>query len=142
MTRTFVVGEVSEELRRYHDLVAEALEAVQEATAPGVSGARLHGIAAETFEAAGYPTLRTKDPGEPLLDGFFHTLGHGVGLRLHEPPHLDPAGPELLPGDVIALEPGCYRQGYGGVRLEDLMLVTETGAELLTHFPYALRVSG
>ena len=73
-----------------------------------------------------------------LRDGFFHGLGHGVGLDVHEEPDLGRSGDMLLAGDVITLEPGTYRQGYGGVRLEDLVVVTEDGCETLTDFPYEL----
>jgi Xaa-Pro aminopeptidase len=73
-----------------------------------------------------------------LLEGFFHSLGHGVGLEIHEAPHLSQNDDVLVVGDVIAVEPGCYRQGFGGVRLEDLVLVTPDGGELLTDYPYEL----
>jgi Xaa-Pro aminopeptidase len=74
-----------------------------------------------------------------LEDGFFHSLGHGVGLEVHEEPALGRIGTdELVAGDVVAVEPGCYRKGYGGVRLEDLVLVTEEGCERLTSFPHEL----
>ena len=105
---------------------------------PGVTGRELHTIASEVVEAGGYPTQLSKKPGEVLLDGFFHGLGHGVGLDVHEDPSLDLSGGALVAGDVVAVEPGCYRQGYGGVRLEDLVLVTDDGAEVLTSYPYAL----
>ena len=65
-------------------------------------------------------------------------LGHGVGLEVHESPGLGRAPDTLRTGDVITLEPGCYRQGYGGCRLEDLVVVTDDGYELLTDFPYDL----
>ena len=73
-----------------------------------------------------------------LLDGFFHSLGHGVGLEVHEAPHLGQGGETLIEGDVLAVEPGCYRQGFGGVRLEDLVLVTADGCEVFTDYPYEL----
>lgn len=139
MTRTFVVGDVSDELRAYHDLDKRALDAVEPRIAAGVTGAELYASAAAVFEESGYPTLRTRKKGEVLLDGFFHTLGHGVGLRLHEAPHLSPEDErELIEGDVVAIEPGCYRQGYGGVRLENVYVVTANGSERITDYSYSL----
>lgn len=138
MTRTFVVGPVVDELRTYHALCREALAAAVAAIRPGARVADVHRSAAEVIEAGGYPTLLTKKPGTVLLDGFFHRLGHGVGLEVHEEPQLAPGDGELVAGDVVAVEPGCYRQGFGGVRLEDLVLVADGGAEVLTHFPYEL----
>jgi Xaa-Pro aminopeptidase len=138
MTRTFVVGPVNDELRRYHDLCKRALEASFEAIRPGARTADVHRAAAEVFEAAGEPTLLSKQPGQVLLDGFFHSLGHGVGLEVHEEPHLAPGEGELVAGDVIAVEPGCYRQGFGGTRLEDTVLVTDSGFENFGSYPYEL----
>ena len=138
MTRTFVVGPVSDELADYHRLCLEVHERVIPAIRPGVTGRELHTIASQVVEDGGYPTQLSKKPGEVLLEGFFHGLGHGVGLDVHEDPPLDLSGGELVAGDVVAVEPGVYRQGYGGVRLEDLVLVTEDGAEVLTSYPYAL----
>jgi Xaa-Pro aminopeptidase len=75
-----------------------------------------------------------------LEEGFFHGLGHGVGLEVHEDPGmgLAPSSP-LVAGDVVTVEPGLYRPGFGGCRLEDLVLVTEGGCENLTHYPYDLQ---
>jgi Xaa-Pro aminopeptidase len=142
MTRTFVAGGAApaEELAGYWRLAREALEAVEAAIRPGAAGRDLHVIASEVFERAGQPTVRTLPDGQALPDhGFLHSLGHGVGLDVHEAPGLGLAGgDELVAGDVVAVEPGCYRQGVGGVRLEDLVLVTEDGGEVLTDFPYSL----
>jgi Xaa-Pro aminopeptidase len=138
MTRTFVIGSPPDDVRAMHALALEALHRVRGAARAGVTGAELFALACEPFERAGHPTRRTKAPGETLRDGFFHSLGHGVGLEVHEAPALGLSGEPLVPGDVIAVEPGTYRHGYGGVRLEDLLLVGDGGAEVLTSYPYDL----
>jgi Xaa-Pro aminopeptidase len=140
MTRTFVTGgDPAEDVVGWHALAQTALERVYERVKPGVTGRELFGIACDVFEEAGEPTQRTKPEGETLLDGFFHSLGHGVGLEVHEEPALGRTGVDpLVAGDVVAIEPGCYRNGYGGVRLEDLVLVTDDGFERLTDFRYEL----
>ncbi|MHB1835252.1 MAG: M24 family metallopeptidase [Solirubrobacteraceae bacterium] len=138
MTRTFVVGEIVDELRKYHALSREALDRSIAAIRPGVRAEAVFAAACEVFEAAGQPTQRTKQPGQILLDGFFHSLGHGVGLEVHEAPHLAAGDDVLVEGDVLAVEPGCYRQGFGGARLEDLVIVTASGAEVVTDFAYEL----
>ena len=139
MTRTFCVGEPPPELVEYHRLCREVLDRAIESVRPGVTGADLHRQACELFEAHGHPTQLTKRPGVPLSEGFHHSLGHGVGLGVHEPPWLHLIGTDpLVPGDVLAIEPGLYRPGFGGCRLEDLVLVTEDGCQVLTDFPYDL----
>ena len=138
MTRTFVIGEPSEELVTYQRLVYEALQRSLAAVKPGVPGRDVFVVASEVFHEAGYPTGLHKRDGEVLEDGFFHGLGHGVGLEVHEQPWLSRYPGELVAGDVITLEPGLYRSGYGGCRLEDLVLVTKDGAEVLTDYPYDL----
>jgi Xaa-Pro aminopeptidase len=138
MTRTFVVGEVPEELARYHELSLEALRSVHKGVRADVPGSELFGLACDPYERAGLPTQRTKADGETLEEGFFHSLGHGVGLEVHEAPLLGRAPDVLVAGDVVAVEPGCYRPGFGGCRLEDLVYVTESDGEVLTDFPYEL----
>ena len=138
MTRTFVVGEPTAEVVAMHELSMEALRRSVAAARPGVTGRALYDIACDVFEAAGHPTQRTKAPGQPLTEGFYFSLGHGVGLEVHEAPGLGRTGTEpLVPGDVIAVEPGTSRGGEAA-RVEDLVLITEDGAETLTDFPYGL----
>jgi Xaa-Pro aminopeptidase len=138
MTRTYCVGEPPAELVEWHALCKEALDRVVAAAGPGVNGRTLMKIAADLFEEHGHPTQFTKTAGEVLDRGFFHSLGHGVGLEVHERPWLSRVGDDLVPGDVIALEPGLYRPGFGGVRLEDIAIVTEDGLEVVTDYPYEL----
>jgi Xaa-Pro aminopeptidase len=140
MTRTFVAGggEPPEELATYWRLARESLDAVYALLRPGVNGRELFEASSRPFADAGYPTQLTKAPGEVLQDGYFHSLGHGVGLELHERPLMGRLGDDLLEGEVVAIEPGCYRRGFGGCRLEDLVLITAAGCETLTDFPYDL----
>jgi Xaa-Pro aminopeptidase len=138
MTRTFVVGTPSDELAEYHRLVYDALQRSLESTRAGIEGRAVFTEVCELFQEAGYPTQLSKEPGQVLDSGFYHGLGHGVGLEVHEQPWLGRAPGSLVAGDVVTLEPGLYRAGYGGCRLEDLALVTEDGCENLTDFPYDL----
>ena len=141
MTRTIVAGPVSDQVREWHRVTHEALVAATAFVRAGVECRDVFDKVCDVYEAAGYPTQRTKTAGQVLNNGFFHGLGHGVGLEVHEGPYLGllPAGP-LLAGDVITLEPGVYEPAIGGVRLEDLVLVTDDGCEVLTDFPYDLEV--
>src|SRR5579862_8881443 len=139
MTRTFVVGgEPPAEIRRQEELVRRALSEACAGVRPGVTGRELHEQCSELFEQAGYPTQRTAGD-EHSDDGFQFSLGHGVGLQIHEGPALGRTGYEpLVAGDVVAVEPGLWREGVGGVRFEDLLLVTDSGYELLTDFRYEI----
>jgi Xaa-Pro aminopeptidase len=140
MTRTFVVGEPSDDVIRWHNLALDALHRSVDVIAPGVTGREVWEVACDVFEAAGEPTQRSSEGWpSPLRDGFFFSLGHGVGLETHEAPGLGPSGREpLVAGDVLAVEPGTGRHGVGAARVEDLYLVLEDGVELLTPFPHEL----
>ena len=138
MTRTFCIGDVPDELRAYHEVAKEALDRSIAALKAGVKGSKVNEVSCEPFHAAGYKTMLSKKPGEIIETGYFHSLGHGVGLEVHEQPNLSRIGEELLAGDVVTVEPGMYRRGWGGCRLEDIVLVTENGAENLTDYPYDL----
>jgi Xaa-Pro aminopeptidase len=140
MTRTWVRGEISDAVGALHELVMDAHRRSCELVRPGVAGVEVYGAACDVFEAAGHPTLRTKAPGETLRHGFFFGLGHGVGLEVHEEPALGRTGrATLIAGDVVAVEPGTVDPEHGGMRVEDLLLVTQDGAENLTaSCPYDL----
>jgi Xaa-Pro aminopeptidase len=144
MARTFVVGEPAPEhaelITDQARLSRSALEQAQAAVRPGITGRELFDAACDSFESAGYATQRTA-PGDE--EGFQFSLGHGVGLEVHEAPPLGLAGHDpLVVGDVIAIEPGLWDRRVGGVTFEDLVLVTENGCDVLTRFPYDLVPQG
>ena len=140
MTRTFVAGggEPGAELRTFWELARESLARVMPMVRAGADCRAIYDASCEPFEAVGEPTQRTKQRGRPLDRGYFHGLGHGIGLELHERPQLSRSPDTLVAGDVITLEPGCYRPGFGGCRLEDVVVVGEDGCELMTDFSYDL----
>jgi Xaa-Pro aminopeptidase len=136
MTRTFCRGQPDERLREFYDLTREAKTAALAAVEPGATGGEVHAAACDVYEDAGLPTLRS----EPTTEtGFIHSTGHGVGLDVHEQPTVGPGGGELRPGQVITIEPGLYDPAVGGVRIEDLVVVTEDGHENLTGYEEQLR---
>jgi len=132
MTRTFCVGEPPAALREWYDLTERALAAALAAIEPGATGEDVHAAACAVYEDAGEPTFRTDPETET---GFIHSTGHGIGLDVHESPRLASDGGELTPGHVITVEPGLYDPAVGGVRIEDLVVVTEDGYENLTEYP-------
>ncbi|MFP4626892.1 MAG: M24 family metallopeptidase [Natronomonas sp.] len=137
MTRTFCVGEPSETIVEWYDLTLDAQEAALDALGPGVSGSTVHDAVCEVYEDAGEPTLRADETTET---GFIHTTGHGVGLEIHEYPRLSTEDNDLEPGHVVTVEPGLYDPAVGGVRIEDIVVITETGYENLTDYPKALTI--
>ena len=136
MTRTFVAaGDPPAEIERQELVVNEVRERILDAVGPGVLGRDLYALACDVFEREGYATRRTT-PGD---NGFQRSLGHGVGLAVHEPPGLGRSADQpLLAGDVIAVEPGLWDTELGGYRYEDVLLVTEAGCETLTDYPYQM----
>ncbi|MFB6299450.1 MAG: M24 family metallopeptidase [Halobacteriales archaeon] len=131
MTRTFLRGEPSEAVIDRFEHTNEALAAALDTIEPGVTGEAVHDAACTVYEDAGYPTLRS-DPDTET--GFIHSTGHGVGLEVHELPRLAPGGEELEPGHVVTVEPGLYHPDHGGIRTEDLVIVTDDGYRNLTEY--------
>jgi Xaa-Pro aminopeptidase len=137
MTRTFVVGDPDGTVREWFALTDEARRAALDVLEPGVTGAAVHDAVCDVYEDAGLATMRANPETET---GFIHSTGHGVGLDVHELPRLSPDGGELEPGNVVSVEPGLYDPAVGGVRIEDLVVVTESGYENLTDYPVELVV--
>jgi len=137
MTRTFCHGEPDDTVHEWYDLTAEAKQAALDAVEPGATGAAVHDAACDVYEDAGLPTLRSDERTEA---GFIHSTGHGVGLDVHELPGVGPGGDELKPGHIITIEPGLYDPEVGGVRIEDIVAVTEDGYENLTDYEERLVV--
>jgi Xaa-Pro aminopeptidase len=137
-TRTVVHGDIPEELARMNAAVREAKAAAMRAVKPGVTGEDVHRATTRAITQAGFGVGL---PGEDAPDSYCaitHGTGHGVGLDVHEPPLLDLNGPALVRGDAITLEPGLYRKDLGGVRVEDIVVVTENGCENLNALPEGL----
>ena len=131
MTRTFCKGEPSDTVREWYDLTEQAMDAAFAELGPDTTGEAVHGAVCDVYEDAELPTLRTDDRTET---GFIHSTGHGVGLDVHELPRLSPDGGELEPGHVVTIEPGLYDPDVGGIRIEDLAVITEDGYENLTSY--------
>ena len=126
-TRTFAVGQADETMREVYAVVLAAQEAALAAVQPGASCIEVHEIARRVIGAAGYS------------EHFNHGTGHGLGVEIHEEPRFRAGyGGELRPGNVVTVEPGIYLPGRFGVRIEDLVVVTETGHDVLTSFPKSL----
>lgn len=126
-TRTFVVGQPSEKQRQIYDLVKEGQETGLRFMGPGVHATK--------------PDEKIRKTVKEYEEYYYAGIGHGVGLDLHEEPFLGNYGTRIMePGCVITMEPGIYIPGWGGVRIEDTVLITETGTEILTHFPKELMI--
>lgn len=129
MTRTVATGPLPAELGRIYGVCLDAQEAAVAAARPGISGADLDAVARDRIAAAGFG------------DHFGHGLGHGVGLEIHEGPGVRPtAADELRAGMAITIEPGIYLEGVGGVRIEDLVILTDDGCDIISGAPKALTV--
>ena len=137
-TRTVVHGDVPDELVKMHAAVCEGKAAGIAAVRAGVTGEAVHRATTEVITRHGYAIGLPGDDASDSYCGMTHGTGHGVGLDVHEPPLLDLKGPELVSGDVVTIEPGLYRNDLGGVRVEDMVVVTEVGHDNLNRLPEGL----
>jgi len=137
MTRTFLKGEASDVQREWYEVTDEARRAALDVVEAGVTGEDVNQAVVDVYQDHDHPTVFT-DPGTET--GFIHSTGHGVGLDVHESPSISLNGEELEPGHVITIEPGLYDPDVGGVRIEDIVVVTEDGYENLVDYPIELEV--
>lgn len=135
-TRTVVRGRASAKLKRMYAAVKKAQDFAFRNIRDGADAGRIHLGIQERFEKQGFRTGLIRG----RMQGFFHGSGHGLGLDLHEPPNLKPYRDILKAGQVLTVEPGLYYRGTGGVRLEDVVVVTRTGCKNLTRFPKVLEI--
>jgi Xaa-Pro aminopeptidase len=134
-TRTVVHGECPPAIRRMHQAVREAKAAAIQTAKAGRTGQEVHRQVAEVLRRWGYHVGPPHAASAPETAYMPHGTGHGLGLEVHELPLLDQNGPELLAGDVVSIEPGLYLPGLGGVRIEDLVVITEEGCRNLNTLP-------
>jgi len=144
LSRTVSKGPPRPEIVKMYEVVRRAQDAGIAALRPGVTGRAVHELVEDLIFAAGYDTLRAghkHDPKDPLTKGFIHGTGHGVGLEIHEEPSVGSRGTSpLVAGDVVTVEPGIYDPAIGGVRLEDMLVITADGSRNLTRAPRQLVV--
>ncbi len=133
MTRTYLKGRASDAQRRLVRTVKRAHQLAIDMIKPGVTGGKVHDAVQAFFDKEGYETVRdSKD-----TKGFFHALGHGVGLEIHEAPIMRSKSPwKFRKGMVVTVEPGLYYNGLGGCRIEDMVHVVPGGCELISRAPY------
>jgi Xaa-Pro aminopeptidase len=137
ITRTVVRGHASEAVRKLYDTVLQGQKLAFQKMRPGMPTAEVHQAVQEYFVREGYRTGRRKG----RMQGFFHGTGHGLGLEIHESPRVGPNSAGVLQaGQVITVEPGLYYPEIGGVRLEDVALVTKASPRNLTRFEKALEI--
>ena len=136
LTRTVVRGRASEKLKEVYALVEEGTSLGHRSIRPGADGKRIHADILALFDARGFKTGLKNG----RMQGFFHGTGHGLGLEIHEAPSISRRGCLLRAGHVVTVEPGLYYLGIGGVRIEDVALVTRTGSRNLTRVPKVLEI--
>lgn len=132
MTRTVVCGEPSDECRKMHAAVRAAKDAGCEALKTGTTGEAVHRVVAKEIEAHGFSMVRGDARHDQETATMRHGTGHGIGLEVHEPILLDDGGGEILENEVFTVEPGLYSGTFGGVRVEDMVVATRDGHEILS----------
>ncbi len=137
-TRSVVHGDVPDEVLRMHAAVREAKRAGMAAARVGVTGEDVHKATIAAILKHGYKTGLPPADAPDDYCAMTHGTGHGVGLECHEPPLLDFKGPELIEGELVTIEPGLYRRGVGGVRVEDIVLIHADRCETLNKLPEGL----
>ena len=137
-TRTVVHGTISDRLVKMHAAVVAAKQAAEAAARAGVTGEEVHAATQAVIRAHGYAMGLPASDDPPSYCAMTHGTGHGVGLDVHEPPLLDRKGPVLVVGDALTIEPGLYCREVGGVRVEDMVVVTAEGCENLNRLPFGL----
>jgi Xaa-Pro aminopeptidase len=137
-TRTVVHGDISEQLIEMHAAVVAAKAAAIGACRAGVTGEQVHNATLDAIRARGYAVGLPEADTPDSYCAITHGTGHGIGLDVHEPPLLDKGGPELVVGDAVTIEPGLYCKSIGGMRVEDMVIVTEDGCDNLNTLPEGL----
>jgi Xaa-Pro aminopeptidase len=138
LTRTIVVGEVSDQVRRMHEVVLQALDAAIAMIRPGVTGRAVNDEVCRVLKEGGFGAAYKGFEAPKGTPAMIHSTGHGVGLDVHELPNLRPTDVPLEEGDVVTVEPGLYLEGLGGVRVEDTGIVTATGFRNFTSISRSL----
>ena len=136
LTRTVVRGRASERLKEVYALVEEGVRLGHRKVRPGADGRQIHDQILALFDSRGFKTGVRNG----RMQGFFHGTGHGLGLEIHETPSISKRGSLLRAGHVVTVEPGLYYLGIGGVRIEDVALVTKNGSRNLTRVPKILEI--
>jgi Xaa-Pro aminopeptidase len=130
-TRTVVHGDIPDEIKHMHAAVRAAKASAENIIREGVTGEAVHLATIRAIQNAGYAFGLPDDSAPWSYCAMTHGTGHGIGLDVHEPPLLDIKGPGLIAGEVLTVEPGLYRRDLGGVRIEDMVVVTPDGFENL-----------
>ena len=135
-TRTVIRGKASLRFKKMYTAVQEAQKIAFKMIRSGVIGSKIHQAICKRFSELGFETGEKNG----RMQGFFHSTGHGLGLEIHEAPRIGPGNDILKTGQVVTVEPGLYYPDIGGIRLEDVVVVTRKGCKNLTRFPRQLEI--